>query len=165
MSERQNRWLRGGVIFLLLMARTCACAVRYWPQLDDYIQYHNYAAAFTFSQLQETVGLLASRPLAGLADYFVWSPLFDRMIVAAAILSALYALSALMMERLLSRYFPVGPLFLPVMALLPLGGWRAPIGCPPPAASWWGCSAPVWPVWPLLTGWIGADGSGRCCLR
>lgn len=121
MSERRRDWLQGGVFFLLLMARNCSCGLRYWPQLDDYIQYHNYAAGFTFPELQETVGLLASRPFAGLADYFVWSPMFEGMLLAVALLSALYALSAVLMKRLLERYFAIGPLFLPIMALLPLG--------------------------------------------
>ena len=121
MSARQRDWAAGGVIFLLLAVRACAFGVRYWPQLDDYIQYHNYAAGFTFPELVEAVGILASRPLAGIADYFVWSPLFDHMIVGVVIISALYAASAVMMKGLLSRYVAVGPLFLVVMALLPLG--------------------------------------------
>ena len=57
------------LLFLLLMARNCACGLEYFPQLDDYIQYHNYATAESFSALQQSTGLLASRPLAGLADY------------------------------------------------------------------------------------------------
>lgn len=125
MSERsKNRridWALGGLIFLMLMLRACAFGAQYWYQLDDYIQYHNYAAGNDFWGLVEAVGLLASRPLAGIADYFVWSPLFDHMIVGVAIISALYAVSAVLMKRLISRYFALSPLFLLVMAMLPLG--------------------------------------------
>ena len=121
MSERKVDWVQGGVIFLLLVARACAFGWQYWPQLDDYIQYHNYAAGFTFAKLQETVGVLASRPLAGMADYFVWSPLFDRMILGVVAISALYAVSAVLMKGLLQRYFQVGPFFLVIMTLMPLG--------------------------------------------
>ena len=92
--ERRREGLPGGLIFLLLAARACSFGARYWPQLDDYIQYHNYAAGFTFPQLQETVNVLASRPLAGLADYFVWSPMFGAMLWGVLLVSALYALSA-----------------------------------------------------------------------
>ena len=119
--EGRRDWLLGGIVFLLLAVRACAFGLRYWPQLDDYIQYHNYAASFTFPQLQETVGVLASRPLAGLADYFLWSPLFGHMIWGVLIISALYAVSAVWMKRLLERYVDVGPVFMVVMALLPLG--------------------------------------------
>lgn len=118
---RRFDWLLGGTIFLLLALRACAFGLQYWPQLDDYIQYHNYATYFTFSQLQETVGVLASRPLAGLADYFLWAPMFGTMLIGVLIVSALYALAAVWMKGLLERYVPVGPVFLVVMALLPLG--------------------------------------------
>jgi len=121
MSERKAVWAQGGLLFLLLMARACAFGCQYWPQLDDYIQYHNYAAGFTFAQLQEVVGVLASRPLAGIADYFVWSPLFEQMILGVAVISALYAVSTVLMRGLLRRYFQIGPVFMAVMALLPLG--------------------------------------------
>jgi hypothetical protein len=103
------------------MLRNCVAGFQYWPQLDDYIQHHNYAAGFTFPELQKVVGVLSARPLAGLADYFLWSPLFERMIFGVAIISALYAASVMLSRRLLERYFPVGPIFPVVMALLPLG--------------------------------------------
>ena len=125
MSERARDarwdWAAGGVIFLLLAVRACAFGVQYWPQLDDYIQYHNYATMHDFLALAKLVGLLASRPLAGIADYFVWSPMFDFLIVGVILVSAVYAVSVVLMKRLLARYFAVGPLFPVVMALLPLG--------------------------------------------
>lgn len=125
MSEEKRAlrldWALGGVIFLLLMLRACSFGVQYWYQLDDYIQYHNYAMEHDFLALVELVGLLASRPLAGIADYFVWSPLFDCMIVGVGLISALYAVTAVLMKRLVARYFAVSPLFLLVMTLLPLG--------------------------------------------
>ena len=109
------------LLFLLLMARNCACGLEYFPQLDDYIQYHNYATAESFSALQQSTGLLASRPLAGLADYFIWGPMFDHMILGVAIISLLHAGTALLFWRILRRYFPLSPLFPVVTALLPLG--------------------------------------------
>ncbi len=125
MSEQtrviRRDWAVGGTVFLLLLTRACAFGIQYWPQLDDYIQYHNYASKFDFATLAETVGILASRPLAGVADYFVWSPMFDHMIVGVALICGMYAVSVVLMLRLLSRYFALGPVFPVVMALLPLG--------------------------------------------
>ena len=118
---RRAEGLTALALFLLLMARACAYGWRYWPQLDDYIQYHNYPLSGSFWELQQTTGLLASRPLAGLADYFVWAPLFSHMLLGVAAVSLLYAAAALMLKRQLGRYFPVGPLFLVVLTLLPLG--------------------------------------------
>jgi len=124
-SERQKDrkwdWYLGGVIFLLMITRASAFGFEYWPQLDDYIQHHNYASGFTFSELQQLVGVLDSRPLAGILDYYVWTPLFDHMILGVAIISAIYAVTVVLMKRLMERYFPVGPMFCVIMALLPLG--------------------------------------------
>ena len=44
-------WALGGALFVLLMLRACAFGAVYWPQLDDYIQYHNYPTSGSFSQL------------------------------------------------------------------------------------------------------------------
>lgn len=110
-----------GALFALLMLRSCIFGFTYYPQLDDYIQYHNYLKCEDFAQLCQRVGLLASRPLAGVADYFLWGRLFSVMIVGVAIVSAMYAFCTLQMQSLLGRYFKVGPLFPVVMCLLPLG--------------------------------------------
>lgn len=103
------------------MLRYCAYGFTYFPQLDDYIQYHNYPSASSFSALCQSVGLLTSRPLAGVLDYFVWGPMFDHMIWGVALVTLMYVVSALLLRRLLRRYFQVGPLFLIIMCLLPLG--------------------------------------------
>ena len=47
-------WALGGALFVLLMLRACAFGAVYWPQLDDYIQYHNYPTSGSFSQLQQS---------------------------------------------------------------------------------------------------------------
>ena len=109
------------LLFALLMFRNCACGAVYYPQLDDYIQYHNYASAPSFQALQQSTGLLASRPLAGLADYFVWGPMWDHMILAVAILSLMYVLSAMVLWDILKRYFRLTFLFPVLVVLLPLG--------------------------------------------
>ena len=109
------------VLFALFLLRCCALGATYFPQLDDYIQYHNYAMDRSFPQLVREVGLLASRPLAGIADYFFWTPMFSRMILGVALLSALYAGYVLCAARLLRRYFAVGHVFFAVACFLPLG--------------------------------------------
>lgn len=118
-----NRQKAGWILALwaLLMVRACAAGLEYWPQLDDYIQYHNYPTAESFSALQKAVGLLASRPLAGIADYFVWGRMFSFMLVGVAIIYLLYAVTTLVLWSVLGRFFRIGPLFPVIVALLPLG--------------------------------------------
>lgn len=125
MFERIKRvpgwaWMGLG-LFLLLMARACAAGPEYWFQLDDYIQLWNYPKNESFWNLNQTVGLLASRPLAGAADYFFWGRMVGFMMVGVALICAMYALSAVLLQRIVRRYFPSSPIFLVVMALLPLG--------------------------------------------
>lgn len=105
----------------LLVLRYCAFGLSYYPQLDDYIQYHNYLTSSSFWALVQTAGLLVSRPLADLADYFVWGRLFDHMLVGVVLISLLYVLCVGMIWSLLRRCFTVGPVFPVVMTLLPLG--------------------------------------------
>ena len=124
-SERIRRapgwlWMAAG-LFLLLLLRACAAGPEYWPQLDDYIQLWNYPTNESFWNLNQTVGLLASRPLAGAADYFFWGRLTGFMLAGTALISAMYALAAVLLQRIIRRYFASGPVFLAVMALLPLG--------------------------------------------
>lgn len=116
---------RGLLVFLLLFAlvflRYCYFGLQYFPQLDDYIQMHNQSAFYTAKQVILDMGLLASRPLASVGDYFVWSRFWGQMILAVAILSALYAGSAVLFRDVWREYFGTGYVFLTVYALLPLG--------------------------------------------
>ena len=124
-SERLRRvpgWLwMGAGVFLLLLLRSLAAGPEYWPQLDDYIQLWNYPTAESFGALCQSVGLLSSRPLAFLADYYVWGPMFDVLILGVALICLMYAACAVLLRSQLGRYFPVGPVFLAVFTLLPLG--------------------------------------------
>lgn len=118
----RREWLGWtAVLWMLLLVRACAAGVSYWPQLDDYIQMHNYLLSFSsFSALQKTVGVLDTRPLAGLADYFVWGRMFSFLLLGVAVVSLLYA-AAVLMWAVLGRFFRVGTLFPVVVVLLPLG--------------------------------------------
>ena len=123
-GKRADRKLTAGlaaVLFALVMARFCAFGMEYYHQLDDYIQYHNYPSSGDFMALQRATGLLASRPLAGIADFFVWGPMFDHMIWGVALISVMYVAAVLVIWNILGRYFRVSPVLPVIMALLPLG--------------------------------------------
>lgn len=110
------------ILFGLVFVRYCYYGFIYWQQLDDYIQYHNYVAFNPdLSVLIDKLGLLSSRPLAGLADLYVWSRFYNCMIVALALISAMYAASAVFFHRVFSKHFGTGFLFFVIYALLPLG--------------------------------------------
>ena len=115
--------------FLLCLLRFSYYGFRYFPQLDDYIQYHNYAYGKDFAglwQMVQTLGLFGARPLAGLSDLYIWSAFWECPYVAVALLTLLYSLSAWFFRCVFSRYFQTGCLFYVIYLLLPLnfeGTW------------------------------------------
>ncbi len=109
-------------LFSLVFIRYLYYGFTYFYQLDDYIQYHNYTYFFEdLGWLINRLGLLTSRPAAGLGDLYVWSRFFPVMLLAVAILSAMYAASALLLKSIFSCHFGTGNFFLVIFALLPLG--------------------------------------------
>jgi len=117
---RRRSLLIGLVLFGLIFFRYCYYGFEYYYQLDDYIQYHNYTAYNPdLKALIDELGLLSYRPLAGLADIYLWSGLFSHMIWAVAAVSALYAASAVLLHSVFSRRFGTGMLFYVVFALAP----------------------------------------------
>ncbi len=96
---------------------------RYFPQLDDYVQLHSYVSNFTASQLWSEIldmGLLGSRPLAGIFDLFVWGQTWEFMFVSVLVITAMSVLSAILIKNVFSRYFNIGPFFAFFFVLLPI---------------------------------------------
>lgn len=122
-GSRRREALLALTLFCLMLARYCAFGFTYYYQLDDYIQYVNYPNSGSFSALCDRVGLLASRPLAGIFDYFVWGQLSRAgcLLLGVGLVTLLYVAGTVLLRRLLGRYFEVGPLFLVIVCLLPLG--------------------------------------------
>jgi len=120
--EKQNYVFVFLVFFGLIFVRYCYYGFEYYYQLDDYIQYHNYTASGqSFISLVKGLGLLSSRPLAGLLDVFVWTHFYGYMLAAVGIISAMYAASAVFLHKVFTKHFGTGYLFFVVYALLPLG--------------------------------------------
>ena len=118
----KNAWAEFLLLFGLIFIRFCCYGLTYFPQLDDYIQLHNYTAyhpdVWPFMQ---KLGLLAARPAAGVLDILFWGRLWPALILGCALVAGLYGASAVLFRRVWSRYFPVGWLFLVLYALVPLG--------------------------------------------
>ena len=119
--HRERPWLVFALIFALVLLRFCYYGFTYYPQLDDYIQLHNQSAYYSAKAVILDMGLLSSRPLASVMDYFFWSRFWSFLMAAVALISAMYAASACLFRRVWGEYFGTGYLFLVVYALLPLG--------------------------------------------
>lgn len=119
--QKERGWLVFLLIFALVFFRFCYFGFAYFPQLDDYIQLHNYSAYYSFRQVVLDMDLLTARPLAALGDYFVWGSFWPALMAAVAVISAMFAGSACLFRAVLRQYFGTGYVFLAAYTLLPLG--------------------------------------------
>ncbi len=95
---------------------------RYFPILDDYIQYWCYPAHHDLSHIYLTIGTLSTRPLASLLDPAFWGQMWSFMWLALLLITAMHILSGVLLCKTLQRYgAAVSPLFLLIYLLLPLG--------------------------------------------
>lgn len=109
------------LFYLAAVLRFLYYGFRYFPQLDDYIQYNKYARFAPLGEMIERLGLLASRPLAGVADIAFWSHFWGGgMILAVLLLGAMWTASALLFRRVFDRLFGCSALFCVLYLLLPL---------------------------------------------
>ncbi len=96
---------------------------KYTPYLDDYIQYKLYPTIENpFKNiLWGGAGVLFTRPLAGLFDFFIWSLFGENLGIAVLIISILYALSGILFYKALTFCnIKLTPIFLVFYILLPL---------------------------------------------
>ncbi len=115
------RWLLASLIVSNLV-KFGTYGFRYYPVLDDYIQYHNYGL---YEDVVRDVflrtGTLCSRPLAGIFDAFVWGRLWGRMGAALLLITLLHAAAIWLLYRVFARTdVPCGRVFLVFCALYPL---------------------------------------------
>lgn len=120
-NDKYIKHLTFAAAFSAIFIRYIYYGFRYYHQLDDYIQYHNFATSLDYGQLIMEEGFLAARPLAGIADLYVWSPFFENMILAVMIISVMYAFSAILFFSVFRKIFGTGIFFIAVYTLLPLG--------------------------------------------
>ncbi|MBE6631391.1 MAG: hypothetical protein E7623_01680 [Ruminococcaceae bacterium] len=106
------------LLIFLIFSRYVHFGYKYFPQLDDYIQYKVYRD-MGISALIEEVGILGARPIAGLLDYFLWSPFWNIPIIAVLLISIALAVSLVLLKNIFSRYFRCGWLFLIFVCLIP----------------------------------------------
>ena len=120
-SEQKHGFADFLSVFLLVAIRFLYFGFKYFPQLDDYIQHHNYAPQGSFFYLFENLGLLAARPLAGILDITLWSWLWPCSIIGVLILCVLYSLASLEFYKVFNKLFGTSKFFIVIFALLPLG--------------------------------------------
>lgn len=119
---KNSDWMLGAICYALLCIRYLWRGFMYFPQLDDYIQYHNYSAFY--GNLRDAVvnlGLLKARPLAGISDVGLWSKFWGNMVIPLLVITLMYVVSGVLLKKVFSKYFSVSKLFLVLYLLMPFG--------------------------------------------
>ena len=119
----ENSKKRDAIIFLYVLAsvfiRYICCGFKYFPQLDDYIQYGNFMSNPNKWGIITENGMLSSRPLAGIFDLYFWGHFFNNMIFAVLLISVLYAISAVLFLKIFNKHFKTGFMFTVFYAIMP----------------------------------------------
>lgn len=95
---------------------------KYYPLLDDYIQYGLYPIANNpFVDIYLKIGNYVSRPMAGLFDIYIWGKLWRNMGVALFILTLLHSVSAYLFILCADKLkIPLGLCFGVIFVLCPI---------------------------------------------
>lgn len=121
LTDKRREILFCLLLFTAIFIRYCYYGFEYYYQLDDYIQYHNFAVSSQPFEMMLSLGLLNNRPLASIADIFLWSHFYPVMLIGVALISLLFAISACLLRWIFNRHFGVSYLFCVIYTLLPLG--------------------------------------------
>ena len=120
-STGTRRTLACAVLLILaLLLRASFGGMGYEPILDDTVQYILYPTSVDYGALIAREGMFSSRPLAALMDLFVVGQM-GNLFFAVILMAVMHGISAVIFQRVLSRFFSVGPVFAVIYTLLPLG--------------------------------------------
>ena len=120
-STGTRRTLACAVLFVLaLLLRASFGGIYYEPILDDTVQYILYPTSVDYGALIAREGMFSSRPLAALTDLFVVGRM-ENLFFAVILMAVMHGISCVLFQRVLSRFFSVGPVFAVIYTLLPLG--------------------------------------------
>lgn len=119
--EKPKKLYRCDIVFgLALLLKIFSAGFAYFPILDDYIQYGSYPL-FDRSYVYLHIGTLSSRPLASLLDPAFWGAFWGHMWVALLLISLLYFLTCLFLDRLLcAEGIKITPILYSIFLLLPI---------------------------------------------
>ena len=120
-STGTRRTLACAVLFVLaLLLRASFGGLGYEPILDDTVQYILYPTSVDYGALIAREGMFSSRPLAALMDLLVVGQM-GNLFFAVILMAVMHGISCVLFQRILSRFFSVGPVFAVIYTLFPLG--------------------------------------------
>lgn len=121
MRMAKNKFFCDIAFFLALVFKLFSDGVRYFPVLDDYIQYGCYPL-FPLKQIYLETGTISTRPFASLIDPAVWGRFFPDLWIVLAVICVLFFLSAKLLSQVFEKLnIHITPFLYAVYLLIPLG--------------------------------------------
>lgn len=106
-------------IIVASVLRFLPYGIRYFAQLDDYIQYFNYPLSGNYGELLYSLGMYSSRPFASLFDLYIWGKFRNCLVVALILLAILYAIAGILFRKLFAKHLGTGFFFTVFFVLIP----------------------------------------------
>lgn len=105
---------------LALLVKVFGLGFTYFPVLDDYIQYGSYPL-YDLGYVYGHIGTVAFRPFSALLDPAFWGLFWQHMWVALLLITILHFLSAVFLDRVLTKlHVKITPILYCGYLLLPL---------------------------------------------
>ena len=103
-----------------LLLKVFSGGISYFYVLDDYLQYGSYPL-FDLSYVYFRLGTVSARPLAAFLDPALWGQFWEHMWIALLLITALYFLTCVALDRLLIKeHIKITPVLYAVCLLLPI---------------------------------------------
>lgn len=121
-TEHRREFFWFVTLVTLSFLRFSYLGFRYTPYLDDHIQYIFYPSLDNGWEniLAGGARILATRPLAGIFDYFLWSRFSQNLGIAVAIISIIHGISAVFFHKAFRHIgIELGPVFFVFYLFLP----------------------------------------------
>ncbi len=111
------------IAFLLaLIFKIASYGPRYFPVLDDYIQYGGYPLYENVSHVYLNIGTIAARPFASLLDPIVWGSFYPDLFFALCLVMLLFFMGAKFIAKAFERMgIFITPFLYTFLLLCPLG--------------------------------------------
>jgi hypothetical protein len=112
-----------GVFFFLMIFKYGYYQFRYYPVMDDWIQYGTYSLSQNpFQEVVLRTGMYTVRPLAGLSDVYIIGKFWGNLGGAFLVITLMHAMSAYFFVQVLRFHkIKTGYVFLLLYGLLPFG--------------------------------------------
>jgi hypothetical protein len=122
MKAKEKLNITALIFFAALVLKYIIFGFRYYPILDDFIQYGGYPLYNDLKYVYLGIGTISARPLASLLDPVLWGSMWGNMWLALVLITAIHFAAVCLLSKTLERLgYKASPLFYIILLFLPIG--------------------------------------------